>query len=51
MFPDADPKLSCSRPSGSQFGIGRTTVTCTATDPTGNTASKSFDVVVYPPSA
>lgn len=36
----------CSRASGSEFAVGTTTVTCTATDPAGNTVSGSFTVTV-----
>jgi hypothetical protein len=36
----------CSAASGSTFPIGTTTVTCTATDTSGNTASCSFTVTV-----
>ena len=48
---DNDPDFSqttasCSPPSGSTFSIGSTPVTCTATDPTGNTGSESFTVTV-----
>jgi hypothetical protein len=38
---------SCSPPSGSSFPIGITTVTCTATDASGNTASCSFVVTTF----
>ncbi len=38
--------ISCSPASGSTFPIGTTTVTCTASDPSGNTASGGFQVVV-----
>jgi HYR domain-containing protein len=39
----------CSPPSGSLFPLGTTTVTCTATDGSGNTATKTFRVTVrYP---
>jgi hypothetical protein len=38
--------VSCNPPSGSFFHLGVTTVTCTATDGFGNTASKSFTVTV-----
>jgi subtilisin-like proprotein convertase family protein len=50
-----DPEISdnapgvthaCSPPSGSFFPIGTTTVSCTATDAAGNTASASFPVAV-----
>jgi hypothetical protein len=43
---DADPTVACLPASGSHFGLGTTTVTCTATDDTGNTAHASFDVTV-----
>jgi uncharacterized repeat protein (TIGR01451 family) len=38
--------LACVPPSGTTFAIGTATVTCTATDGSGNTASKSFQVKV-----
>ncbi len=39
--------VSCTRPSGSTFAIGTTTVTCTATDGAGNAATPvSFTVTV-----
>jgi hypothetical protein len=38
--------ISCSPPSGSTFPAGLTTVTCTATDPAGNTSTGSFQVAV-----
>ncbi len=38
--------LVCEPASGSQFPIGNTTVTCTASDAARNTASESFDVHV-----
>lgn len=37
---------TCLPPSGSAFPLGTTTVTCTATDAAGNTASGTFNVVV-----
>jgi uncharacterized delta-60 repeat protein len=37
----------CAPPSGSCFGVGTTTVSCTATDAAGNTASCSFAVTVF----
>jgi len=40
------PVVSCVPPSGSTFAIGTTTVTCTADDGHGNTASTSFTVEV-----
>jgi hypothetical protein len=42
---------ACSPPSGSVFPLGTTTVTCTATDASGNTASCSFTVTVVPPTS
>jgi len=42
----SDLKISCSPASGSIFPIGTTTVNCTATDPSGNSSSGSFQVVV-----
>src|SRR5947207_2834152 len=38
---------SCMPPSGSNFALGTTTVTCTATDTSGNTATCSFTVTVF----
>ena len=43
---DPNPTVSCFPASGSMFPIGRTTVSCTATDARGNHASASFAVVV-----
>ena len=40
------PTVSCSPASGSNFPIGLTTVTCTATDAAGLTATTSFTVTV-----
>ena len=40
--------VSCLPSSGSEFSIGRTIVTCKATDRSGNTATKSFVVTVRP---
>ncbi|MFL6216239.1 MAG: HYR domain-containing protein, partial [Blastocatellia bacterium] len=37
----------CSPASGSAFPVGTTTVSCTATDTAGNTATCSFGVTVY----
>jgi hypothetical protein len=39
--------VACTPPSGSPLPVGTTTVTCTATDVSGNTASCSFAVVVF----
>jgi hypothetical protein len=38
--------LSCSPASGGTFGFGATTVTCTATDTSGNSSGGSFTVTV-----
>ncbi len=43
---DASIALSCLPASGSNFQIGETTVTCSATDTAGNTAEKTFKVTV-----
>lgn len=44
---DPHPVVSCDIPSGSLFPIGRTTVTCTATDTASNTSEpQHFEVVV-----
>ena len=37
----------CTPPSGTAFPVGITTVTCTATDGAGNTATCSFNVQVF----
>jgi uncharacterized delta-60 repeat protein len=37
----------CAPPSGSCFPVGSTTVSCTATDAAGNTASCSFTITVF----
>jgi hypothetical protein len=37
----------CTSPSGSTFALNMTTVTCTATDNAGNSASASFNVLVH----
>jgi HYR domain/RTX calcium-binding nonapeptide repeat (4 copies) len=37
---------ACTPPSGGTFSLGATTVTCTATDAAGNTATDSFTVTV-----
>lgn len=47
--PDNAPSeltLSCAPASGSNFVIGVTTVTCNASDPSGNTSAASFTVTV-----
>jgi hypothetical protein len=38
--------VACAPPPGSTFPVGSTTVTCTATDASGNTASSTFNVTV-----
>jgi uncharacterized repeat protein (TIGR01451 family) len=38
--------VACNPPSGTAFPLGATTVTCTATDTSGNTDSDSFEVTV-----
>jgi hypothetical protein len=43
--------VSCSPTSGSTFPVGTTTVTCTASDAAGHSASGSFSVQVLGPSA
>jgi len=43
---DPNPIVECTPPSGSVFPLGTTTVTCTATDASGNQSSDSFDVTV-----
>jgi hypothetical protein len=40
---------TCQAPSGSDFGIGQTTVTCTATDAYGQSGSGQFTVTVTAP--
>ncbi len=39
--------FACVPPSGSTFNVGTTTVTCTATDMSGNTATCSFTVTLF----
>lgn len=43
---DGAGTASCTPPSGSDFPVGNTTVTCTATDAAGNTSTISFFVKV-----
>ena len=43
---DVDPDVSCSPLDGVVIPVGTTTVTCSATDDSGNRRSGSFDVVV-----
>jgi hypothetical protein len=42
----AAPEVTCTPPSGSTFPLGKTTVTCTATDAVGNSAQGGFDVTI-----
>jgi hypothetical protein len=44
--PTATVTIVCTPPSGSIFPLGKTTVTCTATDAAGNSSTKTFHVVV-----
>jgi len=43
---DGDLPVTCDRVSGGTFALGTTTVTCSATDESGNTGTNSFDIVV-----
>jgi len=43
---DGSPSVSCSPTSGSTFGLGSTTVNCSASDAAGNSTSGSFQVTV-----
>jgi hypothetical protein len=43
---DAEPVVACIPASGTTFAFGATTVTCTASDTAGNTASSTFTVTV-----
>jgi len=43
---DGSVSVSCSPTSSSMFSLGITTVTCSATDISGNTATKSFTINV-----
>ena len=45
---DPAPVVSCTPASGSSFGLGTTTVTCTAVDASGNATTKSFEAIVFP---
>lgn len=49
---DPSPAVACVPASGSVFGVGETTVTCTATDASGNATTGTFKVTVSaaPPS-
>ena len=43
---DPTPTVMCKPPSGSTFPLGSTTVSCTATDASGNSATGSFAITV-----
>ncbi len=43
---DPDPTVSCTPDSGDTFPIGTTTVTCTATDESGNSTTETFLITV-----
>jgi hypothetical protein len=43
---DPNPSVTCAPASGSTFALGSTSVTCTATDATGNHATGTFAVLV-----
>ena len=43
---DTSPTVECVPASGEQFAIGSTSVTCTATDDTGNSSTATFEVNV-----
>jgi hypothetical protein len=43
---DPHPVVLCTGSSGSNFGIGKTLVTCSATDASGNVGTKTFNVTV-----
>jgi hypothetical protein len=45
---DGDVPVTCTPKSGSLFLIGTTTVSCSASDKAGNTATATFDVLVRP---
>lgn len=46
---DASPTVTCSPASGSTFPVGSTTVSCIASDASGNWAEDSFTVTVEAP--
>jgi len=45
---DLSPSIACAPPSGSFFPRGKTLVTCTAMDDSGNQSSSQFLVIVAP---
>ena len=44
---DPAPVVMCTPPSGSTFPLGSTSVTCTATDASGNSGQGAFTVTVF----
>ena len=46
---DTSVTVNCSPASGGKFALGDTTVTCSATDNSGNKATSTFKVTVVPP--
>src|SRR5438552_10644844 len=45
---DASPAVICDPPSGFNFPVGKTIVTCSARDASSNTASCIFTITVFP---
>jgi HYR domain len=43
---DGSVPVTCVPPSGSQFRVGKTRVSCTATDSSGNTGTTRFTITV-----
>jgi ADYC domain-containing protein/HYR domain-containing protein/PA14 domain-containing protein len=43
---DPNPRVKCNPPSGAQFPLGKTVVTCKATDASGNSSQGTFIVKV-----
>jgi hypothetical protein len=43
---DASPTIGCDHASGATYPLGTTTITCTATDHSGNSSSGSFTIKV-----
>jgi parallel beta-helix repeat protein len=48
---DGELVAICEPVSGSTFALGKTTVTCLATDASGNTASAAFNITIHDTSA
>ncbi len=46
IYPSSQLTISCTPASGSTFAIGTTAVNCSASDPSGNKTTGSFNVVV-----